>query len=242
MNNYKVYKLTSPSEKVYIGITCQTLKKRFMNGRGYKECPRIHGAIQKYGFESFKKEVVFSDLSKEEAEAKEIELISLYKSTNPEFGYNIDNGGNTTGSHSEETKKKISAANKGKKVSEESRERMRKAQKGNNLGDKNPFYGKHHSEKTKKEHSDFMRGNKYNLGNHHTEEFKKMKSKQMHEKYSNGKHPMCKKVVHLNDRGDVIERFASLTMAAGACGISPATMWEWIHKTKSEEWQYERID
>jgi len=42
-------------------------------------------------------------------------LIAKYKSNNSEYGYNIENGGNATGKLSEETKIKISMANKGKK-------------------------------------------------------------------------------------------------------------------------------
>ena len=43
--------------------------------------------------------------TKEEAEQKEIELISQYQSNNRNFGYNIENGGNSTGKISEEQKR-----------------------------------------------------------------------------------------------------------------------------------------
>jgi len=48
---YKVYKYTSPSNKVYIGQTCNSLKVRAANGEGYKECPKFFEAIKKYGFD-----------------------------------------------------------------------------------------------------------------------------------------------------------------------------------------------
>ena len=48
------------------------------------------------------------------AEQKEIELISEYQSSNPIYGYNVENGGNATGKLSEETKEKISNSLKGK--------------------------------------------------------------------------------------------------------------------------------
>ena len=54
--------------------------------------------------------------------------------------------------HSEETKRKISIANSN--PSEETRRKRSLA----NLGEKNPFYGKHHTEETKKKIGDLGRG------------------------------------------------------------------------------------
>ena len=41
MRKYTVYKHTSPSGKVYIGITCRKPKYRWNNGKGYKEMENI---------------------------------------------------------------------------------------------------------------------------------------------------------------------------------------------------------
>ena len=103
---YYVYKHTSPCGKVYIGIT--SYKKpsdRWRNGNGYSE-QYFFRAIKKYGWENFTHEVLFSGLSKEQAEQKEIELISKYKSNQREYGYNIENGGHV---HcvGEQTKEKL---------------------------------------------------------------------------------------------------------------------------------------
>ena len=106
MKDYTVYKHTSPSGKVYIGITSQELRKRWGNGRGYKYNDAFYNAIKKYGWENIKHEVLFIKLTKQEAEKEEIRLIKEYKSANKNFGYNIQNGGNCAGTHSEETKKK----------------------------------------------------------------------------------------------------------------------------------------
>ena len=114
--NYVVYKHTSPSGKVYIGITSMNPpEKRWANGRGYQN-QMFYRAIQKYGWENFKHEIIFEGLAKEEAEQKERELIVYYKSNQYEYGYNIENGGNSVGKMSEETKKKISEINKGRYV------------------------------------------------------------------------------------------------------------------------------
>lgn len=93
MNNYVVYKHTSPSGKVYIGITGRKPEHRWASGSGYRAIP-FRRAIEKYGWENIKHEVLFSGLTKEEANAKEIELIALYDSTNSKKGYNITRGGN----------------------------------------------------------------------------------------------------------------------------------------------------
>lgn len=119
--NYKVYKLTSPSNKVYIGITNKKdPNKRWKNGKGYllltKEGnyrqPYIARAILKYGWENLKREILFENLTKEEAKLKEIELISFYDSTNKDKGYNIQSGsGGSLGvSPNESTRKKLSVS------------------------------------------------------------------------------------------------------------------------------------
>lgn len=123
---YTVYMHTSPSGKRYIGITSKTPpEKRWgKNGYAYKPNKYFWRAIQKYGWDNFEHEILFKGLSKEEAEAKEIELIALYKSCDGNCGYNIEHGGNCTGTHSEETKRKISAKNIGKQCSEETKKKI----------------------------------------------------------------------------------------------------------------------
>ena len=111
---YTVYRHTSPSGKVYIGITKRNPVRRWNNGKGYRSQIVFDRAIQKYGWDNFKHEILFSDLSKEEAEAKEVELIKLHMATDAKHGYNVENGGNCGEKHSLETRMKISAANKGR--------------------------------------------------------------------------------------------------------------------------------
>lgn len=240
---YIVYKHTSPSGKVYIGITCQTPKRRFMNGRGYKECPAMALAIKKYGWENFKTQILFEGLTKKEAEAKEIELIASYRSNQKEYGYNIENGGNVVGTHSEETKRKISEGNKGKKYSEETLKKIREAKKGKGCGKDNPFYGRHHSQAVKDAHSEFMKGNDYFKGKHHSEEFKKWKSKQMKEMYSSGKNPRCKRVECLNENNEIVLEFYSLREASRYFNRSSSTIYKYIHKDgifEGYNWRYSK--
>lgn len=137
---YTVYKLTSPSNKVYIGITSRSVKKRWNNGSGYIKCPAIFNAIKKYGWDNFKKEVVYEGLTEEHAKFLETFLISHYKSKDRRFGYNLTDGGEGSKGTvvSEETRRKMSAIHKGnkynlgRKLSEEHRRQISEREKGAN--------------------------------------------------------------------------------------------------------------
>ena len=91
--NYIVYKHISPSNKVYIGITKQTLKARWNNGHGYKRNEYFTNTIKKYGKDNFKHEILFNNLTLNEAKKLEIKTIAFYDSTNRNKGYNITIGG-----------------------------------------------------------------------------------------------------------------------------------------------------
>ena len=142
MNNYIVYKHTSPSGKVYIGITGTNPKLRWNYGNGYRRNAYFTSAIKKYTREKIIHEILYENLSKEEAEHKEIELIAFYKSDQREFGYNIDSGGNCIGKISDESKRKMSEIKKGEKhfnygkhLSKETREKISKGNTGKTLSD-----------------------------------------------------------------------------------------------------------
>lgn len=90
---YLVYRHTSPSGKVYIGITCQSAKKRWQNGKGYTKNnqPYFNAAILKYGWNNFKHEILLKDRTESEAKYAERYLIKWYKLHN--ISYNITDGG-----------------------------------------------------------------------------------------------------------------------------------------------------
>ena len=173
---YTVYMHICPNGKRYIGITSQKILKRWANGLGYVRCPKFHKAIQKYKWENIKHKILFVNLTKEEAEQKEIELIKKYNTTNDNFGYNLAFGGNTT---------------RGYKYTDEQRKKLSLSQKGKHTGKKNGRYGKICSEETKlkiknslikkyKEHPELkeniskkMLGNQNTLGKKLSEETKK---------------------------------------------------------------------
>ena len=51
---YTVYKHTSPSGKVYIGVTSLRPKERWSGGAGYVKNKHFYRAIKKYGWENIK--------------------------------------------------------------------------------------------------------------------------------------------------------------------------------------------
>lgn len=127
---YKVYKHTVPDGRVYIGITCQkNPKRRFDRGRGYKNNIHFFRFILKNGWDCIVSEILYDNLSKEEAEAKEIELIAFYDSTNPKKGFNIEKGGNLNKDITEETRLRQSMAHLGVPIPAEVCNNIRKAQK-----------------------------------------------------------------------------------------------------------------
>lgn len=88
MDNYCVYKHTSPKGKVYIGITRAEPSKRWANGFGYSSNRPMFSDIVYYGWSNFKHEILFSGLTRRKAEEKEIELITKYNSIDCDYGYN----------------------------------------------------------------------------------------------------------------------------------------------------------
>lgn len=122
--------------KIYIGITSRKPEERWgSDGRNYKTSPHFYSAIQKYGWDNFEHNILFTNLSKEQACEKEQELIKYYNSMDREFGYNSTSGGEFFVMN-KETKEKISNAMMGNKnglghaCSEEKKRKISEAQKG----------------------------------------------------------------------------------------------------------------
>lgn len=128
--------------KVYIGITSQKPEQRWgSQGCNYKSSPHFYSAIQKYGWDNFEHNILFTELTKEQACLKEQELIKEYNSMNREFGYNSTSGGDIF-TMNEEIKQKISQAmmenqnNLGHPCSEEKKKKISNAQKGREFTEK----------------------------------------------------------------------------------------------------------
>ena len=131
MKKYIVYCHIFPNGKRYVGITSQSKNCRFRkNGEGYKG-QMVYNAIQKYGWHNIEHRILYENLTKVEAENKEIEIIKEWKTNDRKYGYNRTSGG-------------------GVNIPDDvSKEKNRLAHIGKHTGKENPFWGRHHTEETK---------------------------------------------------------------------------------------------
>lgn len=129
--------------KKYIGITSQKPTKRWANGLGYAGCPKFYNAILKHGWDAFRHDLLFTDLSQEEAERLEVELIAKYKTQDPKYGYNLSaGGGGCTGYKlTEDQIARQKAALKGRVFSDEHKQHI-KENHADISGCNHPNYGK----------------------------------------------------------------------------------------------------
>lgn len=125
-----IYKITNKiNGKIYIGQTVRNVKVRFKEHCRHKNT-YIERAIQKHGDKNFIVETICEADSIDKLNELEKKYISLYKSNDVNFGYNLCEGGKNT---------------KGFRHKKESKLKMSEAKSKLYMGNKNPFYGKHHS-------------------------------------------------------------------------------------------------
>ena len=60
-----IYKLTSPSGKSYVGLTTQRIEQRMWKHKRSKFCRLLRKAIEKYGFDNMKLEILDEDVPNE---------------------------------------------------------------------------------------------------------------------------------------------------------------------------------
>ena len=138
-----IYKIVSPSNKIYVGQTKNyTSRIKLYNSLRCKGQSKLYASFLKYGVQNHTFSLI-EECAEDVLNEMEIKYIKEYNCLDKELGLNLKEGG-VFGTHSEETRKKISEKNKmfyqnggvsknlGKKLSEETKEKLRKA----NLGKK----------------------------------------------------------------------------------------------------------
>jgi group I intron endonuclease len=167
---YTIYKAINKldNNKAYVGYTSDWPVRKYKHewhSKNDKPEQYFHRAIKKYGIESLKWEVIFETSSLDECLKMENILIAEHNTMRPN-GYNIAEGGGkspTLGKTlSEETKKKIGNANKGRKWTEERKKKksLEYSGKGNPFygktfaPDKHPWIGRKHSDETRRKMSE----------------------------------------------------------------------------------------
>lgn len=233
--NYCVYCHTNKTNgKKYIGLTCEKRpERRWRNGKGYSYNDYFKNSIDLYGWDGFNHEIIKDNLTESEAKLLEKELIAKYNTTDRNFGYNLTEGGEGICGyrHTPETRAKMSEERK---------------------GEKNSFYGRHHTKETKKINSE--RHKRENLSE---ETLKKMSEshkgifdgennpmygmrgelspwwgkhhreetkKKISESRMGGKHPLAVPVLQLDlDTGEVLNKFDCIADACRATGATTIT-------------------
>lgn len=160
-----IYKITSPSNKVYIGQSVN-VKKRWCSYDERTAGPHLIRSFNKYGFDNHIFEVIeecsIEHLNERETYWKQCELDKV----NSDFSKVLfcDLHDNGAGPRSEQTKIRIGKANKGKKRTEECKQKISNFQKGRpkpeGYGEKvsKALKGKIRSDETKQRLSDAKKG------------------------------------------------------------------------------------
>lgn len=135
--DYIVYAHTLYDGRKYIGITSQKPQRRWRSGEGYKsENSYFYNAIKKYGWDSFKHEILYENLTGEEAKKIEQKLIAKYKTQDRKKGFNMTGGGDGLHNPTAEQRKRIGEwskkVNTGRRHTEEYKQYMSKLMKENN--------------------------------------------------------------------------------------------------------------
>lgn len=174
MNSYKIYRHTTPSGWVYIGQTCRPVEERWK--QGYSCNPHFNRAIQKYGWDSIKHEILFEGLTKKEADQIEIELITEQRIRGKCLNIaNGGDGGDTFSNRSKESQEitrrknsihakqqvwtnercmRISRSKIGHTVSRDTRDKISKSL----IGQNNPNFGKPKTPEIRKKLSESNKG------------------------------------------------------------------------------------
>lgn len=168
---YTLYVIESPTNKKYIGVTGRQVESRWANGKAYHSNPYLTEDIKKYGWENFKHEILFSNLTKEEACLLEQMYIALYDTTNPKYGYNKHIGGGAVGIRKYEWLDTTSVITTGHKPISQEEYENRKKQYFENRKMSEAKKSEHHIEEPKRKISKAKKGK--SKGKHHTEETKR---------------------------------------------------------------------
>lgn len=131
------------NNKIYVGSSINNFYYRYGNHWAKNTTNKhLKRSAKKYGIKNFYITIIDYNIPDEFLFKNEDMYIALFDTMNPEFGYNKMIGRKNC-RFSEETKRKLSKSKMGKYV-----------------GKNNPFYGKHHTNKTRKIISDVSNNRK----------------------------------------------------------------------------------
>ena len=130
----------SPNGKIYIGQT-NNIKSRWRKS-AYEQCPHFYNSICKYGWNNFQHKILFANLTFEDANLIEVDLIFYFKKQGVSLNITDGGQGSSGRKHSEASKKKMSERlkgkpgwNKGISMREESKIKLSKSLTGRHLSE-----------------------------------------------------------------------------------------------------------
>jgi group I intron endonuclease len=122
--------------KVYAGLTRISMEKRWKkhcsNARSGNPLP-LYGAIRKHGPQAFEIIRISDGTDLRMLNEMEVHFISKYRSMDPKYGYNLTRGGDGV-SGTDEVSERIRKSKLGKTRSEETRRKISEALKGRKVG------------------------------------------------------------------------------------------------------------
>jgi group I intron endonuclease len=129
---YYVYKITNLiNKKIYIGMT-KNIETRWLTHKTRSKTRKtlLYCAMNHYGLENFKIDVLETCATELEAKNAEIRLIASLGTQNSSTGYNMTAGGDGVCNPSDEIRSKMSISRTGKKASLETKQKMSNKRKG----------------------------------------------------------------------------------------------------------------
>lgn len=222
-----IYKITSPSGKIYIGrsLNCNQRKNIYKNLLCDRQ-PKLYNSLLKYGWINHKFEIIHQC---DESQLNDLEIyyITLYNTFDTNVGLNLQSGGGVR-RQSEETKDKIGKAHRGKILSEVTRNKISKSMIGHKR-----WLGKKHTDETKakmkayyqrddikKIKSDRVSGINNPMYNRNvSEETRDRIRKAVTGKNVGLKSPFAKPVIQKDFNGNIIALHESISLAKKNTGV-----------------------
>ena len=243
-----IYKITSPKGRVYIGESVN-IDRRWRNYKCLSNCSgqrRLLNSFKKYGVESHVFEII-EECEVDELKCRERYWQDFYDVLNGGLNLKLTECGEVKRVYSEETRKRIGEAHKGRVVSEETKQKLREMK-----GEKASWYGRKHSDETKEKMSKAHIGKivsdetrekqrQNNLGENSVWYGKKHSNatkKKMSDSSKGEKNPASKLVLHL-ETGIF---YSTAKEASESCCMNNSTFYAYISgRIKKEHFNYKYV-